>query len=241
MNVSAQISPGGESNTAVPADSLSGLSSLRHLSLLPFERPNYQRIWDLQKSLVQEIADGRHPESIIFCEHERVITCGRRAQASNILNASISQFKIERGGDVTMHNPGQLVIYPLIKLHGGVFRGGLLEYLRACEEVIIGVLKSYGLDAGRYGPTGVWIKRKTANGIAGEVKKIASIGVAVRRWITYHGISLNISNDLSDFDSIRPCDFESSIMTSLAEEGIHKSLFEVESEIYSRFCNILGE
>ena len=95
------------------------------------------------------------------------------------------------------------------------------EYLRFCESVVIEVLRGLGLKAGRFGPTGVWIEENS-----GTVKKIASLGVAVRRWVTFHGLALNVNNSLRDFDGIRPCNFESSVMTSLKEQGIFLSMQE---------------
>jgi lipoyl(octanoyl) transferase len=209
------------------------LNNLKIISLLG-ESSDYSSIWNLQKKLVDEIAKGESPESLIFCEHERVLTAGRRTHDRNILDKSLPLHEIERGGDVTYHGPGQLVIYPLLKLNGDIFTKGLHEYLRFCEQLIINLLQKFELDAGRYGPTGVWVKTKS-----GETKKIASIGVAVRRWVTYHGIALNISPDLTDFQKIRPCDFEASVMTSLKELGIDLSLSEVEKLVTKELFKLL--
>ncbi len=217
--------------------SLSG--KLQFLSLLNDASPrlNYPEIWNLQKNLLEEIASGESPETIIFCEHEKVLTKGRRSKAENVLDASVPCYEIERGGDVTLHHPGQLVIYPLLKLHGEIFKGNLQEYLRFCEQIIIQFLESFGLEAGRFGPTGVWVKSK----VSGETKKIASIGISVRRWITYHGISLNVCNDLSEFSALRPCDFDASIMTSLANEGVNRELPEVAGSLRKIISRTLGE
>lgn len=209
--------------------------TLESLNLLSLPKPNYQEIWELQKLRVEEIAAQKSPETLIFCEHEEVATKGRRAKAENLLDATVSAFDIERGGDITLHQPGQLVIYPLIRLHGNLFKGGLNEYLRLCEEVIIQYLQSKKLEAGRFGPTGVWVKENT-----GGIRKIASIGIAVRRWITYHGISLNIRNDLSVFKKIRPCDFDASVMTSMLEQGVDESLSCASLEIKKIFQKELG-
>lgn len=185
------------------------------LKFLGENKKSYPEIWAFQKDRVEEIATGTQKETLIFCEHEEVVTAGRRYEKSNILDSNIPVFEIERGGDVTWHGPGQLVIYPLFRLQGEIFREGLHEYLRFWESVLISVLKSYGLEAGRFGPTGVWLDIGRQ-----QYKKIASIGISVRRWVTYHGIALNVSNDLSCFQKIRPCNFESSVMTSLQEMGV---------------------
>lgn len=178
-------------------------------------KKSYPEIWAFQKERVEQIAVGEKKEALIFCEHEELVTAGRRYEKSNILDSKIPVYEIERGGDVTWHGPGQLVIYPLFRLQGELFKGGLHEYLRFWEEVLIHVLSECGLEAGRFGPTGVWVNLGNKN-----YKKIASIGISVRRWVTYHGIALNISNDLSRFKAIRPCNFESSVMTSLQDLGV---------------------
>jgi lipoyl(octanoyl) transferase len=204
------------------------------VDFLSVRKPNYESIWEFQRQRVESIALEESSECIIFCEHELVATKGRRAKSENILDAQVSLFEIERGGDVTLHAPGQLVIYPLLKLKGTHFPLGLNEYLRFCETVLIEFLTGCGLEAGRFGPTGVWIKRSN-----GEVKKIASIGVAVRRWITYHGIALNVCNDLEDFKRIRPCDFEWSVMTSLRAEGVKLSVHQTAVELKKLFTKNL--
>ncbi len=212
------------------------IQKLAKLSLWGPNRQDYQSIWDLQKKYVDEIYAGQRRETIIFCEHELLITCGRRAKSEqNILDRNIASYQIERGGDVTLHGPGQIVIYPLIKLNSIIFKRGLHEYLRFLEEVIIRVLADFHLDAGRFGPTGVWIRRQS-----GEIKKIASIGIAVRHWVTYHGIALNFSSSiLESFKKIRPCDFESAVMTSLEAEGIKLEIENLEIKIQREFEALL--
>jgi len=209
--------------------------TLESISLLGLPAPNYREVWELQKLRVDEIAAGKSAECLIFCEHEIIATKGRRAKDENLLDTSIPTIDVERGGDISLHQPGQLVIYPLLKLHGLVFKGGLGEYLRFCEEVIIKFLASKGFEAGRFGPTGVWIRTKQ-----NEIRKIASIGIAVRKWVTFHGIALNINNDLSVFNKIRPCDFDASVMTSMSREGVECSLSAAATEIEKIFQSKLG-
>jgi lipoate-protein ligase B len=191
------------------------------------QKTSYEWIWDFQKAKIDQILEGKSSESLIFCEHESVITAGRRYRRENLIQSEKNQplpvHYIERGGDFTWHGPGQLVIYPIWKLNGEIFPYGLSEYLRFCEQWVIEVLQSHGLDAGRYGETGVWIR----SAIDSKTKKIASIGVAVRRWITYHGIALNYSNDWDGFSRIRPCNFEASTMTSMEKEGVKISRDEM--------------
>ena len=116
------------------------------------------------------------------------------------------------GGDVTYHGPGQLVAYPILQLREG--ERDLHRFLRNLEEAVIATCGAFGVDAGREpGKTGVWL-----DGASGTRKKICSIGVACRRWVTFHGLALNVSTDLSYFFRINPCGFESSVMTSITEE-----------------------
>ncbi|TVQ79038.1 MAG: lipoyl(octanoyl) transferase LipB [Bradymonadales bacterium] len=195
---------------------------------------SYEEIWRFQKERVEAIAKGQAEEALIFCEHEEVITAGRRYREENLLQKDAKIFFIERGGDLTWHGPGQLVIYPLLKLNGSIFQHGLSEYLRFCEDWVIDVLSGYSLEAGRFGPTGVWLRSEPE----APPRKIASIGVAVRRWVTYHGIALNVSNDLLAFEKIRPCNFDASVMTSLEKEGIHCSLEDLIESFLDSFSRL---
>lgn len=153
---------------------------------------------------------------LIFAEHEPVYTIGSRAGAnknllwdeSTIKRHKLSVIKTNRGGDITYHGPGQIVIYPIIYLK---FRD-LHAYLRKLEIVMIRLLKSLGIDSTtRQGKTGIWIKKK----------KICALGVAVRSWITYHGLALNVNPNLSHFDGIIPCGITDGSVTSLEQE-LHK-------------------
>ncbi len=140
-------------------------------------------------------------------EHPEVITLGRRRESrANVVEARFPIVEVERGGDVTYHGPGQLVGYPILALAGE--ERDLHRFLRAIEQALIDLCATLGVAAGRRdGATGVWL---------GE-KKVASIGIAVRRWVTLHGFAINISTDLSHFSAIRPCGFAAEVMTSLSE------------------------
>lgn len=164
-------------------------------------RSDYKSTWDLQKRLVDQRHKGEIPDILLFTEHNPVITMGRASSSKNILCSSeelkrrnVELYEIERGGDVTFHGPGQLVVYPIIDLnsHGR----DLHKYLRNLEKVIIRVLEKYGINAStKEGLTGVW---------SGD-RKLAAIGVAVSKWITYHGLALNVNTDLDYFKLINPC------------------------------------
>jgi lipoate-protein ligase B len=167
----------------------------------------YEEAWALQKRLVAERQADEAPDTLVLVEHPDVITLGRRASArANVLVEDMPVVEVERGGDVTYHGPGQLVGYPIVKLDEGERDLHLL--LRNIEQGLIDACGRMGIAAGRRaGWTGVW---------AGE-RKLASIGIAVRRWVTMHGFALNVSTDLARFRSINPCGLDATVMTSLAE------------------------
>lgn len=171
----------------------------------------YRKAYALQKQAVDEVIAGG-PERIFFCEHPVVLTLGRLADERYILTPreelerrGIRVLSIDRGGEVTLHAPGQMVVYPILDLKR---RGkDLHEYLRRLEGAVIEFLKSYDVAAARNsGKTGVWVGRK----------KIASIGVGVKKWISYHGLAVNINTDLGLFSLIKPCGLDVD-MTSLAD------------------------
>jgi lipoyl(octanoyl) transferase len=174
-----------------------------------FEGEPYEDVYQFQKTLVEQRICREIPDTLLLGEHPHVITLGRGTHLENLLRQSldIPVVEIERGGDVTYHGPGQLVGYPILQLRDG--ECDLHRYLRNLEEVLIRVLAHYGLQGARKpGWTGVWV---------GE-RKIASIGVAVRKWVTYHGFALNISTQLECFNRINPCGLPAAVMTSLAEQ-----------------------
>jgi len=149
-----------------------------------------------------------YPDRVVLVEHPEVYTFGRKSKGAipwNLKNA----FAIERGGEATFHNLGQLVCYPLLTLREGEKDAHL--HLRRLEETVIQTLKEFGIyGERRKGATGVWIVVKE--------KKIASIGIAISSWITFHGAALNVDNDLSGFSKIDPCGFNANVMTSMREE-----------------------
>lgn len=189
----------------------------RHLHRMP-----YRDAWALQKELLEARARGESGDVLLVVEHEPVVTTGRKTQAGFLVGAEPgashgtfpdgTRFEIvdvERGGEATYHGPGQVVVYPIVKLADD--RHDLHGWMRALEQAGIDALADCGLATGRReGATGIW----TADG----ARKLASIGVAAKRWITYHGMALNHSTDLSHFTAIVPCGFEASVMTSVTAE-----------------------
>src|SRR5438034_475172 len=151
-----------------------------------------------QRALAQDRIDGRLAHDVLLLlEHPAVVTLGRNAHAGHVLEPQgVEVFEIERGGDVTLHAPGQLVGYPILDLNG--WRRDLHWYLRQLEAVLIEALSVLGIAAERNpGKTGVWT--------GGGGRKIASIGIHVKQWVTMHGFALNVSTDLALFDLIVPC------------------------------------
>lgn len=178
-----------------------------------FGLSDYQTIWDLQKSLVEQRLNGEIPDILLIGEHPPVITLGRGSHAENLLNPSIPVIDIERGGDVTYHGPGQLIAYPIFLLPED--RRDLHRFLRDLEEVLMLTLAPYGLQGKRNpGWTGIWVQDPQAD----RLLKLASIGVAVKKWVTYHGLALNVNTDLAAFRQINPCGLESAVMTSLSAQ-----------------------
>ncbi len=186
---------------------------------------DYGEALELQRSLARARVDGDLSQDLlILLEHPRVITLGRGAQALNIVATTeelrrrgVEVHEVERGGDVTYHGPGQLVGYPIIDLRR--HKQDLHWYLRRLEDVLLQTLAVYGVVGRRVpGYTGVWV----------EDRKIASIGVHVTRWVTFHGFALNVNTRLEDFELIVPCGIEAVQMTSLEKEtGSSVGLAEV--------------
>jgi len=172
---------------------------------------DYKEAWDLQHNLWSRRVEGKVPDLLLFTEHPHVITLGRRGERSHLLispdvleGMKIPIFHTERGGDVTYHGPGQMVIYPILNLKDYGYR--LIRYVGELEEVILSVLRDFGIEGERDSSNrGVWV-----NG-----EKIASIGVAIKRWVSFHGIALNYATDLKYFELINPCGLEGAKMTSI--------------------------
>jgi lipoyl(octanoyl) transferase len=175
----------------------------------------YGEALELQREVARQRISGELAEDLLLLvEHPPVVTLGRSSKEKNLMSSpaflasrGVELFEVERGGDVTFHGPGQLVGYPIIDLKR--HRLDLHWYLRSVEEALIRTLSRYGIPAERStGYTGVW----TAG------RKIASIGVHARDWVTWHGFALNVATDLSYFDLIVPCGIQDVEMTSIAKE-----------------------
>jgi lipoyl(octanoyl) transferase len=195
-------------------------------------RLDYRAGLTVQEQLVARKQQEPSPDILLFVEHPHVYTLGRGGNESNVLAPQeVPVYRTGRGGDVTYHGPGQLVVYPIIDLRSKL-RKDVHRYLRNLEMAAIGTLNDFGLEPARKPPyTGIWI----------EDRKIAAIGVAVRRCVTYHGIALNVNTDLSYFQRIIPCGLPWAQVTSMAKEiGAEQSLNDVRERFLLRFAAIFG-
>lgn len=185
-----------------PADSAIALS--RHGLV------DYQRAWESQKSIHQEVADGIRPNTLLLLEHPSVFTAGRRTDESERPTDGTPVINVDRGGRITWHGPGQLVGYPIVKLRKPT---ELVGFVREIESGLIAVCHDLGLDAIRIdGRSGVWIQDAQGD------RKIAAIGIRVAQGVTMHGFALNVNPDLSAFRTIIPCGIADADVTSLEKE-----------------------
>jgi len=191
---------------------------------------DYLQALELQERLLIARQQEQVGDMLLLLEHPHVYTLGRGASESFILTqpAEIPVHRVSRGGEVTYHGPGQLIGYPILKLEGA--DRDVHGYLRKLEESIICGLRLCGIESSRRERlTGVWIGSR----------KVASIGVGIKRWVTWHGFAVNVATDLTRFDSIVPCGIEGCAMTSLAREGTSLSVDQfadlVEQEFGAEF------
>jgi lipoyl(octanoyl) transferase len=185
----------------------------------------------LQERLVAEVYSDTSPETLLLLEHFPVYTIGRTGKLDNVLDPAVETVRINRGGDITYHAPGQLVGYPILNL--GKRRRDLRHYLRFLEEVLIQVAADFGVSSYRVdGETGVWT----------DQGKLASIGAGARRWVTMHGFALNVSLDLAGFERINPCGIVGCTMTSLqAIVGRPVAMAEVKERTVVHFECLLDQ
>jgi lipoyl(octanoyl) transferase len=215
----------------------------------------YQEAWERQDVLLTEgvvikTNNRKFPEQpaltpknyLVFCEHPHVYTLGKSGSLDNLLlseaqlaEKGIDFYKINRGGDITYHGPGQIVGYPIFDLEQ--FRPDIHEYLRKMEESCIQTLAEYGIESGRIdGLTGVWLDVDGPN-----PRKIMAIGVRCSRWITMHGFAFNVNTDLSLFDNIIPCGIDDKGVTSIAKELGHAvDIEEVKEKMKAHMADLYG-
>ena len=190
---------------------------MRSLNIIDLGLVDYAEALKLQKQLVQDRIEKKICDTLILCEHDPVITLGRKSGSNEFLvpeeflkKKKINIFEIERGGEATYHGPGQIVGYPIFGISD--LDMDVHEFLRAIEEFLVLSLSDAGLKPClRKGLTGVWVKKEKV------FEKIAFIGISARKWVTYHGFSVNVNCNLEPFSWIIPCGINKARITSLAE------------------------
>ncbi len=215
----------------------------------------YKECWDFQTAIFDKIikhkiairkgeANSLDTQNfLIFCEHPHVYTLGKTGERDNLLidasalkSKGASYYRINRGGDVTYHGPGQIVGYPILDLDN--FFTDINKYLRFLEEAVILTLKDYGIISGRLrGATGVWIEGENPL----KARKICAIGVKLSRWVTMHGFAFNVNTDLDYFDNIIPCGIANKAVTSLQKElGKYQDMSEVQRRVICHLQDLFG-
>ncbi|MDA4120594.1 MAG: lipoyl(octanoyl) transferase LipB [Thaumarchaeota archaeon] len=196
--------------------------------LLDLGRMEYGEALELQKNLAAKRAKGEIPDSLILVEHEHVITLGRKTTPANFKPQNIPVFQVERGGDATYHGPGQLVGYPIILLADHDVR----RHVRNIEDALLRAVHTFGIHGERVdGHPGVWVGGK----------KLASIGVAVTDWVTYHGFALNVNTEMEYFELIRPCGLDPAAMTSMKRiKGEAIPFTELKAQVAREYSTATG-
>lgn len=225
----------------------------KKVQLIDWGVKNYQEAWDLQEEIFQSIVDCKqknraHPDKLsetsnymVFTEHPHVYTLGKSGKAENLLlneaellEKKAQYYKINRGGDITYHGPGQIVGYPILDLDN--FFTDIHRYLRTLEEVIIRTMADYGLKGARYeGFTGVWLDVEDDH----YARKICAMGVRASRWVTMHGFAFNVNADLDYFNYIVPCGIDDKAVTSMEKElGKTLDIREVKQRIRTHMADL---
>lgn len=215
---------------------------------------DYKEAWDRQEMYFAKTlkikSDNRTNNTqiptdhyLFFCEHPHVYTLGKSGKQENLLldddglsDADATYYKINRGGDITYHGPGQIVGYPILDLD--YFFTDIHKYLRFLEDAIINTLKKYGIESGRIpGLTGVWLDVDDAS----KARKICAMGVRCSRWVTMHGFAFNVNSDLNYFNNIIPCGIDDKAVTSMEKELGHPLNFEEVKSVLKNEIAILFE
>jgi lipoate-protein ligase B len=222
---------------------------IRTLHIIDCGLADYRTVLQQQLQLWEKRHQDKIPDTVLIVEHPPVITLGARTIANKLLAAKeellqkgIDIVPVRRGGGTTAHNPGQLVFYPILKLQELGF--SINEYIRILEEIGIELLAQLGVNAQRQkGFPGLWVENNRPSSLVPRPsRKIASIGVRVSKGVTYHGMAININNDLSIFDLFVPCGLNGVQMTSvLKETGQEQSMAEVKNKLKTLLCAHFGK
>lgn len=220
---------------------------MKTTKVIELGRRGYREVWQMQERLMEEIREqklkgGETDNYLIFVEHDPVYTLGKSGNEANMLIDAIQLrakqadfIKVDRGGDITFHGPGQWVVYPVIDLEN--FGLGIKEYVDCLEEVVIRTIGEYGICGERLsGATGVWLETGTP-----AARKICAIGVKCSRYVTMHGFALNVNTDLNYFSYIHPCGFIDKGVTSMAREmGKAVDMQDVKNSLKKQFFLVFG-
>ena len=204
------------------------------VNILDLGKMEYQSTWDIQKEYHQKVLSKKEPDTLIIVEHEPVYTFRKNADQNHLLQSAPNDakvFHIERGGDITYHGPGQIVVYPILDLNR--YKKSVSWYMRNLEKVLINTLSDFGINANiKKGLTGVWV---------GD-EKIGAQGVRISRWVTMHGFALNVNTDLKYFGGIIPCGiFEYGVTSMEKIIGKKQDIKKVKYNIiqnFNRFFNL---
>ncbi len=189
----------------------------------------YQLCWDLQKELVSLRKEEQVPDTLILVEHPHVLTIGRHGNQKNVIMKNLPLYSIERGGDVTYHGPGQIVGYFIVKLERQ-YRT-LRELVENIGKLLENTTEAHGIKTEwKTKPAGLWTITSR--------KKIASVGMATKDWITFHGFALNVTTNLSYFKLINPCGMNADVMTSMEKEGANVNLTQVKKTLLQKFTEL---
>ena len=204
------------------------------MNILDLGRMSYNSAWDIQKEYHKKVVSGKEPDTLIIVEHDPVYTLGKNTNDNHLLQSAseeIQVFRIERGGDITFHGPGQIVVYPILDLNR--FVKSVSWYMRTLEKIIIDTLSDFEIKGElKDGLTGVWV---------GD-EKIGAQGVRISRWVTMHGLALNVNTDLRYFDGIIPCGIFDYGVTSMEKlMGRKQDINKVKNTIIKYFNNILSD
>lgn len=205
------------------------------IQLLDLGFKPYRETWELQKELLEKRINDEIPDTLILVEHDPVYTLGKNRDWNNLLfpqhfleEKGFSFYHIERGGDITYHGPGQLVGYPIFKINSAL--AGVKSFVNKIEEALILTLKEYGIKAFRH---------PEYTGVFTDSGKIVSIGVAFKKWVSFHGFALNVNNDLTPFTYIIPCGISTIPMTSMKKIlGKEVDFEELKRVVYEKFREV---
>lgn len=217
---------------------------------------DYKEAWDYQTNLFNKTLEAKSKNRglplidqlitnnyLIFCEHPHVYTLGKSGDENNLLvkkedlhTLQASYYHINRGGDITYHGPGQIVVYPILDLEN--FFTDIHQYMRMLEEAVIQTLKEFNVEAGRTkGQTGVWIDSENKS----KARKICALGVKMSRWVSLHGLAFNVNADLEYFKHIVPCGIDDKAVTSLEKEaGKVQDMQLVKSVLKEKLVSLFG-